>query len=128
MNWFKKHKILSVILALIVIGVVASAAGGGGSKPSTNSSQSDSSAKPAEATPAKTKIALEDFYAKVENGQTKAEVLAFAEGREPTSCSESQSEYIGKTELCSYGGFSDAGIVTITYTNEKVAGKSKTNF
>lgn len=29
MNWFKKHKVLTVILAFIVIGVIASAAGGG---------------------------------------------------------------------------------------------------
>jgi len=35
-NWFKRHKILTVILAIILIGVIASAAGGGKSK--TNSS------------------------------------------------------------------------------------------
>jgi hypothetical protein len=41
-NWFKKHKILTVILALIVIGSIGSAAGGG-SKSTTNNSSSDSS-------------------------------------------------------------------------------------
>lgn len=35
-NWFKRHKILTVILAIVVIGVIASAAGGGG-KNKTNS-------------------------------------------------------------------------------------------
>lgn len=38
MSWFKKHKILSVILAFIVIGVIASAAGG--SSKSNNASSS----------------------------------------------------------------------------------------
>jgi hypothetical protein len=41
MNWFKKHKILTVILALILIGVVASAAGGGDS--SNTASNGDAS-------------------------------------------------------------------------------------
>lgn len=39
-NWFKRHKILTVIGVLIVIGVIASAAGGGSK--STNSSSSTS--------------------------------------------------------------------------------------
>lgn len=37
MNWFKKHKILTVIGAIILIGIIGSAAGGG-SKTSTNNS------------------------------------------------------------------------------------------
>ena len=40
MNWFKKHKILTVILAFIVIAVIASAASGGSD---TNNSSSNSS-------------------------------------------------------------------------------------
>lgn len=43
MGWFKKHKILTVILAFIVIGVIASAAGGGSK--SNNSSNNSSSSK-----------------------------------------------------------------------------------
>lgn len=31
-NWFKRHKILTVILAIVLIGIIASAAGGGGKK------------------------------------------------------------------------------------------------
>lgn len=40
-NWFARHKVLTVILAIVAIGVVASAAGGG--KSNTNSSNSSSS-------------------------------------------------------------------------------------
>ena len=45
MKWFKKHKVLSVILAFIVIAVIASAASGG-----SNSSSSDSKSSNAEKT------------------------------------------------------------------------------
>lgn len=38
MGWFKKHKILSVILAFVLIAVIASAAGGDKSKENGNSS------------------------------------------------------------------------------------------
>lgn len=41
-NWFKRHKILTVIGVIILIGIIASAAGGG-DKTSTNSSSSDGS-------------------------------------------------------------------------------------
>jgi hypothetical protein len=50
-NWFARHKILSVVGALIVVGIIASAAGGG-SKP-TKTSSSDSPKPAAAATIAK---------------------------------------------------------------------------
>jgi len=43
-NWFVRHKVLSVILGFIVIGIVSSAAGGG-SKSNSNSSKSSDSKK-----------------------------------------------------------------------------------
>lgn len=43
-NWFVRHKVLSVILGLVVIGVISSAVGGG-SKSNTNSSKSSDSKK-----------------------------------------------------------------------------------
>lgn len=46
-NWFKRHKILSVVGVLIVIGIIASAAGGSKSNNSTTNSNSttDTSSK-----------------------------------------------------------------------------------
>jgi hypothetical protein len=38
-NWFARHKVLTVILAFVVIGVIAAAAGGGKSDPSTTSNK-----------------------------------------------------------------------------------------
>jgi hypothetical protein len=43
-NWFKRHKILTVIGALIVVGIIASAAGGGKKATNTTSSSSGSTA------------------------------------------------------------------------------------
>lgn len=45
-SWFRRHKILTVILALVVLGGIVSAAGGGG-KTNTNTSGSGNDAKPA---------------------------------------------------------------------------------
>jgi len=42
-NWFKRHKILTAILAIVVIGVIASAAGGG-SKDKTNNNSKNTAA------------------------------------------------------------------------------------
>lgn len=44
-NWFKRHKILTVILGFIVLGVIVSAAGGGSDSNKSASTGSDSSVK-----------------------------------------------------------------------------------
>lgn len=44
-NWFARHKMLTVILAIVAIGVVASAAGGGKSNTNSSSSSSSNSSK-----------------------------------------------------------------------------------
>ena len=51
-NWFKRHKILTVILAFIVIAVIASAAGGGSSKNTSTTNKGSASQKTATSTPA----------------------------------------------------------------------------
>lgn len=44
-NWFARHKVLTVILAIVAIGVIASAAGGGKSNTNNSSSSSSNSSK-----------------------------------------------------------------------------------
>lgn len=46
-NWFKRHKILTAILIVVVIGIVASAAGGSKTDKSSGSSTVKTNAKPA---------------------------------------------------------------------------------
>lgn len=54
-NWFGRHKILTVIGALIVVGIIASAAGGG-SKTNTSTGSNDSKQAKTENKPAMAKI------------------------------------------------------------------------
>lgn len=53
--WFARHKVLTVILALIIIGAVAGAAGGG-NKPSSNNNNSSGGSSQSTTKPAMAKI------------------------------------------------------------------------
>lgn len=55
-NWFKRHKILTVIGAFIVIGIIASAAGGGSETNTATSGDDNKSAETADSKPAMAKI------------------------------------------------------------------------
>ncbi len=127
MNWFKKHKIISVILGLIVLGVIVSAAGGGKSStntPSSGSGTQTSTEKPAE----KPKLDIASFYSKVQNGMTKDEVVALAD-KNPGNCTESEIQGYGKSEYCNwYGSFGDNAFASVTFKDGKVESKSKTGF
>ncbi len=62
-------------------------------------------------------------YDKVTNGMTKAQVEA-ATGKSSESCSESTTSY-GKYETCNYGDYLDGGVLSVSYTDDKVSSKSK---
>lgn len=125
MNWFKKHKVISVILGLIVLGVIVSAAGGGKTTPNNGSNTNQTSTeKPAE----KPKLDIAAFYAKVQNGMTKEEVVTLAE-KNPGNCTESEIQGYGKTEYCNwYGNFGDSAFASVSFKDGKVESKSKTGF
>jgi hypothetical protein len=126
MDWFKKHKVISVILGLIVLGVIVSAAGGGKSTTNTGSSnnQAATTQKPAE----KPKLDIAAFYSKVQNGMTKDEVVALAD-KNAGNCTESETQGFGKYEICNwYGNFGDNAFATVTFKDGKVDSKSKTGF
>lgn len=42
-NWFARHKVLTVILAFVVVGIIGAASGGGGSKTDNNGKTSNTS-------------------------------------------------------------------------------------
>lgn len=77
-SWFGRHKILTAIGALIVVGIIASAAGGG-SKTNTNTGSNDNKQAKTENKPATAKIGevardgkFEYTVASVECGKTSA--------------------------------------------------------
>lgn len=127
MNWFKKHKVLSVVLGLILLGIIGSAAGGGKNAATTLQSNNQASTATPKAT-AKPKLDIAAFYGKVQNGMTKDEVVALAD-KNPGNCTESETQGFGKYEICNwYGSFGDTGFATVTFKDNKVDTKSKTGF
>ena len=44
-NWFKRHKILTVIIALVIVGIIASASGGSNSSTSNQSDDKQQSSE-----------------------------------------------------------------------------------
>ncbi len=120
--WYKKWWVWLIII-LILIGIGGAAGGNNGANSSSTSEMKSNET----AQPAKPKWDVEDAYSKVNDGMTKAEVEA-AVGKTSDNCSESSMQYVGKTEICTYGSLGDNGSITVTYQNDKVASKAKTKF
>jgi hypothetical protein len=129
MGWFKKHKILTVILVFLGL-IVIGAATGGGSKPATPASSSTpqpAASTQQQSTEESAKPAFNGltFYDKIQNGMTKAELISAA-GKDPDNCSESQMQGAGKYENCTwYDGSFSSKFVTVSLTDDKVSTKSK---
>ena len=123
-SWLARHKVLTVIGVLLVIGIIGAASNSTSPPASTNTAENQ---QPTEsAAPEKVKISLSDFYDKIQNDMTKESVTTLSE-REPQNCFESQNQYAGKTEMCNLGEFG-GGTIAVTFTNDKVSSKSKYNF
>lgn len=119
-NWFKRHKVWTVIIVLAVIGILGNSA----DKPTASNIASNSPA-PSQ-TPTPPPFDLPTFYAAIQNGMTKDQVIAAAHGTQPTSCTESETQGIGTTEFCDWSkGFNT---VDVTLENGAVASKTKTGF
>lgn len=126
MEWVKKHKILTVVIVLMVLGVIGAATGD--KSQTTTSNQSGVSQSSSPAPTEKPKLDIASFYAKVQNGMTKDAVVALAE-KDPGSCTESETQGIGKYEFCNwYGSFGDNAFASVTFQDGKVQSKSKSGF
>lgn len=122
-NWFAKHKVLTVILALIGIVIISSAFGG-----STKTENSSTKTTTEEAKTEKPKFDIATFYGSVQSGMTKAEVVELA-NKDAGSCTETEAPGIGKLESCLwYGSLGESTFVSITLQDGKVNSKSKTGF
>lgn len=64
-------------------------------------------------------------FTKIKTGMTKAEVNKAVE-LEPSSCTESEDETLGKTEYCSYGNmFTDKVTIDVIFSQGKLSSKTK---
>ena len=126
--WYKKWWVWLIII-VVLIGIGGAAGKEGAESPSTSPATNtpQSTEAPAKEEPKAEKWDVEANYAKINNGMTKADVET-AIAKESDNCSESATEYIGKTEMCTYGSFGDNGMITVHYTNDVVSSKSKNKF
>ncbi len=119
--WYKKWWVwLIVVFVLIGIGGAA-----GGDKESSNTSKPAESSQPA---PEQSKWDAAAIYPQINAGMTKADAEKVI-GKASDNCSETSIEGYGSSEFCIYtGGFTDAGSITVTYSNGTVQSKSKSGF
>lgn len=123
-NWFARHKILTGILVLIVLGIVISALGGDKNSKNTNSGNSSNTNN----TQSTKKFNIDEIYSKINTGMTEAEVEQIVT-KKPLNCTESETQGVGIIKLCTYGNvFIDAGAIVITYSNGKVFSKTKSQY
>ena len=130
---YEKNKVVAIVVTLVLIGLsaVAGAINGANTPTSsldTNSKKSENTSQATELNTNNDKWDINSSYAKIQNGMTKAQVEE-ATGKKSDNCTESQSEYIGKMELCTYGNaFIDKGAITVTFSEDKVTNKTKSTY
>lgn len=118
-NWFMRHKILSIIGALIILMIIGAAM-----NPKTpNTTPTNNSNTPIVNKTNDNQITKET-YDKIQNGMTKEQIKEML--GEPKSVSENEFQGVGKTELYHYQkGFSTTAI-DVWFTNGKVSSKNWT--
>ncbi len=118
-NWFVRHKILTVILTLLVIGIISSK--NGGKTPNTNPPSSDSSNSVVEESKKVTKANCDQIKVGMTGEQVKS-ILG-----EPKSTSESEIEGIGKSEYWHYQDGFSMQACGVMLSNGKVSSKTWTD-
>lgn len=118
--WYKRFWVWALVIVIVLS--IAAAGGSDTSSPSSSSNASSGSdEKPA-------KFDLEAAYNAVQTGMSKAQVEEVT-GKPSESCTRSEQEDIGSTEMCMYGSaFKDKGVLTVTYMNEEVYSKTKSTY
>lgn len=116
-NWFQRHKVWSVVLAIVVIAIIGSAMGSPKTETNTNTAPA-AQQEPAKQEPAATKVTSQQIYDQTQVGMTKDQVVAIA-GKQPDNCIDSEIAGLGVTSTCSYG------TASISFLDGKVQSKTK---
>lgn len=115
-NFFVKHKVITFILIVIVVGAIVGASGGGNKN--TNTTQTGTSAIQKQE-----KLNLEKFN-QIETGMTYEKVVEII-GEEGTVLSESEIANIKTIIYSWYGEGSIGANANITFQNGKVTSKAQ---
>lgn len=130
-NWFGRHKVLTVILGLMVLGfIVMGVSGTGNTTTNTNNGGNKNTTTPEakKAEPEKKKLSIDEVYGKINTGMTEAEVDAIVTSK-PINCTESEMQGLGTSKFCTYGNvFTEGTSIMVTYNNGKVFTKTKTQY
>jgi len=116
-NWFIRHKILTVILALFVIGAIGSISGGNTSSTNTSSSSNNVVKESSKITKANCDL--------VKVGMTADQAINIL--GEPTSTSESEIAGIGKSEYLHFQEGFSLQACSVTTMNGKVSSRTWTD-
>lgn len=129
-NWFGRHKVLTVILGLMVLGFIVMGVSGA-DKTTTNTNNGGNKTTAPEtkkAEPEKKKLSIDEVYGKINTGMTEAEVDAIVTSK-PINCTESEMQGLGTSKFCTYGNvFTEGTSIMVTYNNGKVFTKTKTQY
>lgn len=131
-NWFAKHKVLTVVLGLIILGFIMIGVSGAGKTTTTTNNNAGNTGNNAPATkqaePEKKKLSINEVYGKIETGMTEAQVNQIVTS-DPINCTESEIQGLGTSKLCTYGNvFTEKTSIMITYMDGKVSSKTKTQY
>ncbi len=120
---------IALITALIITAIGLAILGGAADEANKIKDEKNNKATSAEQKqPEKPKLDIAAFYAKVENGMTKDQVLELA-AKDPGNCTETEIQGYGKSEYCSwYGSFGDNSYASVSFKDGVVESKSKTGF
>ncbi len=125
---FFKRAWVWIGIVIITIAIIAIASGGNKKDEPSQQPATTTDSQPAASDPEPAKWDVEAAYAKIATGMSKAEVEA-ATGKPSESCTESEIEMIGKTEICTYGNaFTDKAAIMVTYGNGAVSSKTKSTY
>jgi len=127
-NWFKKHKILTVIGVVFILIIIGSASGGSkNNSTSTPSKTTTTNAQQVE-TKEEPKWDAQAIYDKIQNGTSKTDTETII-GKTGENCTTSDTPGVGSMDVCFYnGGFGSKGSIVVTYLNGTVYSKTKTGF
>jgi|GEM_PF-6195187 len=130
-NWFKKHKILTVIGSIILFFIIVGAASGGSKNSTPTSTQKTTDASTTTEQVKKEEKPAWDaqaIYDKLQNSMNKADAETVI-GKTGENCSTSDTPGVGTMEFCLYNGdFGSKGSISITYLNGTIYSKTKTGF
>lgn len=117
---------IALVTALVVTAITLALIGGVAEEADKADKKKNSSSEQRQ--PEKPKLDIAAFYAKVENGMTKEQVVELA-AKDPGTCTESETQGLGKYEYCSwYGELGDSSVASVTFKDGAVESKTKTGF